>query len=373
MVMQGKGSNKFLISPDLRKGLVTVAKGGDQLLHFTWKDRTSNAVGDELMLFPDECVYKKVDTGKAEDRVYLLELKGSGRRLFYWMQDKDSSQDEENCSKINKVANDPASADTMAAAGAVPAAAAPGNDGLAGMLRALGNGSGADGGSGGDSGGDAQINAQDLSSILQNMGFSPQQPQQDQAPTGGSSESTTAPAPTAADSSTAAAASASTAPAATPASTGSPAITTGGTPGQLTTADLQRAMMDLATGGMQQQQPRALAALYAYAASHLCLSPGIFDDPSVVEALTPLLPESQQSEAELRETMRSPQLQQALASLTQALQSDNFNSIMSNFGLVASNPASQGAMASGDGVRALVEALIFAAEQKRYCDKRSKG
>lgn len=38
-------------------------------------------------------MYKKVDTGREGERVYLLEIAGN-RRFFYWMQDKDSDKDE---------------------------------------------------------------------------------------------------------------------------------------------------------------------------------------------------------------------------------------------------------------------------------------
>jgi hypothetical protein len=46
-------------------------------------------------------------------------------------------------------------------------------------------------------------------------------------------------------------------------------------------------------------------------------------------------------------------------------QSDNFNSIMSGFGLDGNNPASMAAMTRGDGVEALLQALLHAARQKQ--------
>ncbi|CAN0394169.1 unnamed protein product, partial [Discosporangium mesarthrocarpum] len=53
--------------------------------------------------------------------------------------------------------------------------------------------------------------------------------------------------------------------------------------------------------------------------------------------------------------LRSPQLQQALSALSVALQSDNFNSIMSSFNLDPSNPASADALARGDAIEALMQ------------------
>lgn len=38
-------------------------------------------------------MYKKVDTGREGERVYLMEIAGN-RRFFYWMQDKDADKDE---------------------------------------------------------------------------------------------------------------------------------------------------------------------------------------------------------------------------------------------------------------------------------------
>ncbi|CAM9201467.1 unnamed protein product, partial [Heterosigma akashiwo] len=107
MEMQSKGDNKFLIVPDLRKGEVSLFKGDDQLLHFQWKDRKTQALVDDLILFPDDAVFKRVKTGKEEDRVYLLQYKGSDRRFFFWMQDKDGAKDAEHCADVNKYMSNP--------------------------------------------------------------------------------------------------------------------------------------------------------------------------------------------------------------------------------------------------------------------------
>lgn len=42
---------------------------------------------------PEEAVYKKVDTGTEGERVFILELAGN-QRYMYWMQDKSSDKDE---------------------------------------------------------------------------------------------------------------------------------------------------------------------------------------------------------------------------------------------------------------------------------------
>ena len=70
---------------------------------------------------------------------------------------------------------------------------------------------------------------------------------------------------------------------------------------------------------------------------------------SIQQELLSHLPEGLQNNAELIETLRSPQLQQALGALTGALQTDNFNAVFANFGL---DPAAGAeSLARGNGVQ----------------------
>lgn len=87
----------------------------------------------------------------------------------------------------------------------------------------------------------------------------------------------------------------------------------------------------------------------------------LLDDPKVVEELLPLLPEGQRTEEELRLTISSPQLQQSLRSLTNALLSNNYNAVLANFGLNAAAGAE--AMAQGNTVLAFIQALQQQAEE----------
>lgn len=50
---------------------------------------------------PEEAVYKKVDTGREGDRVYIMEI-GGDRRFFYWMQDKSPTKDEVRCRRLSE-------------------------------------------------------------------------------------------------------------------------------------------------------------------------------------------------------------------------------------------------------------------------------
>ena len=77
--------------------------------------------------------------------------------------------------------------------------------------------------------------------------------------------------------------------------------------------------------------------------------------PEMREALLPLLPDGQRSEADLRDLIRSPQLQQSMRSLTGALQTENLNAVMANTGLDPAHGAA--ALQEGDGVLAFLMAL----------------
>lgn len=85
MKMEKLENGSFQVSPDLKKGKIILKRGEDQLVHFMWKE-SNDTIVDDLILFPQDVVFEKVDTGNVKDRVYLLQYKNSDRRFFYWMQ-----------------------------------------------------------------------------------------------------------------------------------------------------------------------------------------------------------------------------------------------------------------------------------------------
>lgn len=109
-------------------------RGDDGLLHFVWKDRKSGQIEDDLILFPDEAEWlpvKQCTTG----RVYVLKFKTSAQRLFFWMQEAKTDQDDEWSKKINQCLADPSAA-TMPTDEAM-AGADEDDDGEAGQLQQL--------------------------------------------------------------------------------------------------------------------------------------------------------------------------------------------------------------------------------------------
>jgi hypothetical protein len=96
-----------MVQPDKRKGLVYIYQSDDNLTHFCWKDRKTGTVEDDLIVFPDDCEYKKVTQCKEGSRVFLLKFKASARKLFFWMQEPKSDSDDDFVWKVNDALNNP--------------------------------------------------------------------------------------------------------------------------------------------------------------------------------------------------------------------------------------------------------------------------
>ena len=78
----------------------------------------------------------------------------------------------------------------------------------------------------------------------------------------------------------------------------------------------------------------------------------LLDDEAVVDALLPLLPDGHRTREELYRTASSPHLASALRSLSKALNSANFPTVMANFQLTGGDAL----VARGDGVGAFLAA-----------------
>jgi len=95
-----------VVHPDKRKGLVYIHQAEDSLMHFCWKDRSTGVLEEDLIIFPEDALFVRVGqctTG----RVFLLKLKPTNRKYFFWMQEPKSDKDEVFCTKVNDLLNHP--------------------------------------------------------------------------------------------------------------------------------------------------------------------------------------------------------------------------------------------------------------------------
>jgi len=92
-----------MVTPDRRKGLLRIVSDAHGMKTFQWCDAETKTPIDSFYVFPDEAKFEKVKQSK--DRVYLLEMKATMQRHFYWFQDDEKEKDAENCTKIHNILN----------------------------------------------------------------------------------------------------------------------------------------------------------------------------------------------------------------------------------------------------------------------------
>lgn len=167
MTVKPTTNGKFLVTPDLKKGKISLTRGDDQLLHFQWIDRQASASPEDFIIFPDDATFSRAHTGRDHDRVFLLQYKNSSRRFFFWMQHKDSSRDEELAKKVNDYMNNvtPSGGSESGRGGA--GATQLDHNAIMQMLGAMGAGEQGHGGADGAT----NVQVSDLQNILQNMGL----------------------------------------------------------------------------------------------------------------------------------------------------------------------------------------------------------
>lgn len=314
MYMKGQ-----MVHPDKRKGQVYVYQADDSLMHFCWKDRTTGTVEEDLIVFPDDCEYKKVaqcTTG----RVFVLKFKSSNRKLFFWMQEPKNDKDEENMGKINDLLNNPPTPGSNRSTGSTP------NPVLGSDLSNL------------------------RDSDIQNLFGNISQQQLMQILGGGMSSLATLLGPgsgggSGRSSSTSATTTASTTPAATTTTTPTPAPTTpatesskssegaaASTPIQL--SDLQNILSGISVPADVAESPKIPVDLSS-AMTAEALQP-ILTNQDFVDQLKPFLPPTATElppAEQLKGTVSSPQFQQAVSLLSSALQSGQLGPLIHQFGL----------------------------------------
>ncbi|XP_078411169.1 proteasomal ubiquitin receptor ADRM1 isoform X2 [Cetorhinus maximus] len=366
--MSLKGST---VTPDKRKGQVYIQQTDDSLIHFCWKDRTAGTVEDDLIIFPDDCEFKRVaqcTTG----RVFVLKFKAGSKRLFFWMQEPKSDKDEEFCRKVNEYLNNPPMPGALGSGGSSGGHELAALGGESGLQSLLGNMShnqlmqlmGATGLGGLGSLG-ALAGPAGLAGLLGSGGptaaGSSSSRSQSAAVTPSSTTSavrmtsvpsvaaatTPVPAPTVASTAVPAAAAAAAASLTTPATSSTSSTSASGSPsvtasGSATSPTQPIQLRDLQSILASMTVPAAAEGTGQQVDLSSVLTPEIMApilaNSEVQERLLPYLPTGEslpQPAEEIQNTLTSPQFQQAMSMFSAALASGQLGPLMSQFGLPA--------------------------------------
>jgi len=284
MIMEGK-----MVRPDKRKGLVQLRQSEDGLIHFIWKERVSGQTENDLIIFPDDAVFRKVK--ESNGRVYLLEFKNSSKRLFFWMQDLSDEKDDQRVTDINKYIAEPPQPDRAGDLSGLN------QDQLLRLLAQQGG----------------------LGALRNQL----QQGARRQEGSGSGAGGTRA-------------------PAAVPrpaASSGTPAANTPAPrPAQPAGQPLQLSALRNMLAGLPDSRPPADKApqLNDIINPDDVVASGLFEHPDVVQKLAEFLPQGPVTAQNMKEHVRSAQFQQAVTLFNQALRSGEMATIMTNFGIDAS-------------------------------------
>lgn len=365
MTVKGK-----MVYPDKRKGLVYVYQSDDSLMHFCWKDRSNGTVEDDLIIFPDDCEFKRVPqctTG----RVYVLKFKSSSRKFFFWLQEPKTDKDEENSRKINEVLNNPPTPGSQRSGGATP-------DGdlqnllshmsqqqllqlfggqIGGLSSLLGTVSRPNTSQSNRSSSSSSTAATTGSSSSTSTTTAATTATTTSAPKPASSGTTTT--TTSSSSSAAAVAAAATATATAATAKLASSAATSGPQNPIQLSDLQNFLSGLGVGGPPGSSNQQSVDLSSAITSESLQA--VLNDPNLVQNLQQHLPSvgaSGNQQEQLRSTLQSPQFQQAVSMFSTALQSGQLGPIVSQFevGADAVNAANQGNME--EFVKALQNASI---------------
>lgn len=99
-----EGTN--IVEPSPTKGAIYLTNGEDGLLHFIWKNRDTNTIEEDLILFPSDASFVKVSQSPS-GRVYVLKFSSSNQRHFFWMQDASAARDREFSQNLDGMLQDP--------------------------------------------------------------------------------------------------------------------------------------------------------------------------------------------------------------------------------------------------------------------------
>jgi len=278
-----------------------------ELMHLYWKERKAAAAEVDLIIFPGEADFLLVSqctTG----RVYQLTFKSSEQKHFYWMQAKSPDKDEEIALKVNGLINDPQSVmHEERGEGGISG----GNLDMASLL-----GSGVD-----------DMNQVELLQLLQTVGgvggtIQSSVPAPGNGP--GNQPNLTSPS------------SLTSVPNFQPSQRLPSASGVGGDQPSVFSQDQLTNLRSMLAGIQVPEGQNTTDVDLANVLTPSAIAP-LLNDPEIVSALFPHLPPLPQAPTleDLRDTVSSPQFQQALHSLSVALQSGQLGPLVAQLGLPA--------------------------------------
>jgi len=345
-----------MVSPDKRKGLLSVHQSDEQLMHLSWKDRGTGTVEEDLIIFPEDCEFSPVPACTT-GRVFVLKFKTNNRRMFFWMQEPKADKDEELCKKVNESLNNPPAPGSARSGGAggLGGVLPPGLDfnnlGDTELQNLLNNMSQSQlmqlfGGSLGGAGGNMPGG---LASLLGGSGGRSRQ-------AAGTGRTRPTPADTPAAATPAVAASAAATP--TPAAAAAAAAVAANPSIQL--SDLQSILSNIAVPPGAEGSSAAAGGPAVDLSSGLTLDAlqPLLSNPEFLEKVKDFLPKEEQegkefSADDLKGTVTSPQFKQAVSMFSMALSSGQLGPLVREFGL-----GDGAAAAAGQGdMLAFVQAL----------------
>lgn len=132
-----------MVEPELEKGLLYVHRSReDMLVHLCWKNRKSDSVLDDLIVFEGDCSVKHIKQ-LPEHRVFFVKMNQNNERKFYWFQHTDKETDEALIGDLHEALNNTAAAEekqkkAKAATSGAKAGGKTGNRGLDQLSSLLG-------------------------------------------------------------------------------------------------------------------------------------------------------------------------------------------------------------------------------------------
>ncbi|KAF4577121.1 hypothetical protein EYR36_005108 [Pleurotus pulmonarius] len=97
---RNEGTNR--VEPSPTKGAIILTNGDDGLLHFIWKNRSTNQIEEDLILFPTDASFVKVSQATS-GRIYVLKFSSSNQRHF----DASDERDAKFVENLNGLLQDP--------------------------------------------------------------------------------------------------------------------------------------------------------------------------------------------------------------------------------------------------------------------------